>query len=56
MCHASYMPGAFPMSGQAGCEMPVGTGGYQEKGLPSNEGLIKPLPNLLPDRLGINAQ
>jgi len=50
------MLGSFPPSGQAGCEMPAGAGGYQDEGLPSKEGLVKPLPSLLPDQLRTDTQ
>lgn len=56
MCDAFYMLGSFPTSGQTGWEMPAGAGGYQDGGLLSNEGLIKPLPSLLPDQLSTNAR
>lgn len=56
MCLAFYMLGSLPTSSQAGCEMSAGAGGYQDEGLLSNEGLIKPFPSLLPDQLSSNAR
>lgn len=46
MCCAFYTPVGVPTSCQLGCEMPAGTGGDQDLGPRSNEGVLKPLSNL----------